>query len=214
MIVIGLTGGIGSGKSTVSDALVQAGAVLIDADAVVRELQEPGQSVYGDMVAYFGGQIVGEDGSLLRPKIAEIVFSDKKALSALNDIVHPPVNREIRRRIREQADTDNLVVLDIPLLVEGILAGGPPRYIVSGILVVDTPEEVAVERLVAYRGFDPDDARKRIGSQVGREKRLALADFVVDNGAALDALPDQIERAMAWARGLPPTEPTPEPPQE
>ena len=214
MIVIGLTGGIGSGKSTVSDALVQAGAVLVDADAVVRELQEPGQSVYGDMVAYFGDQIVGEDGSLLRPKIAEIVFSDKKALSALNDIVHPPVNREIRRRIREQADTDNLVVLDIPLLVEGILAGGPPRYIVSGILVVDTPEEVAVERLVAYRGFDPDDGRKRIGSQVGREKRLALADFVVDNGAALDALPDQIERAMAWARGLPPTEPTPEPPQE
>lgn len=214
MIVIGLTGGIGSGKSTVSEALVGAGAVLIDADAVVREMQEPGEPVYADMVAHFGEQIVGTDGRLLRPKIAEIVFSDKQALAQLNNLVHPPVNREIRRRIREQAETNNLVVLDIPLLVEGILAGGPPRYVVSGILVVDTPEDVAVERLVAHRGFDPEDARKRIGSQVSRERRLALADFVVDNGAGLDALPDQIERALEWARSLPPTDPTPEPPQE
>ena len=214
MIVIGLTGGIGSGKSTVSDQLVSRGAILIDADAVVKELQEPGQEVYGAMVERFGEGIVGDDGALVRPAIAEIVFSDKQALKDLNAIVHPPVNREIRRRIREQAETNNLVVLDIPLLVEGILAGGPPRYVVSGILVVDTPPDVAVERLVEYRGFERADAEKRIGAQVSREQRLELADFVVDNSGDVDGLPKQIDRAMAWAMGLPETEPTPEPPDE
>ena len=214
MIVIGLTGGIGSGKSTVSEQLVANGAVLIDADAVVKELQQPGQEVYAAMVARFGDGIVGDDGALVRPAIAEIVFSDRQALKDLNAIVHPPTNREIRRRIREQADTDNLVVLDIPLLVEGILQGGPPRYIVSGILVVDTPPEVAMERLVAHRGFGREDAEKRIGAQVSRERRLELADFVVDNSGDMDGLPAQIEAALAWARSLPTTEPTPEPPEE
>lgn len=211
MIVIGLTGGIGSGKSTVSEQLVAAGAILIDADAVVRELQEPGQEVYADMVARFGGGIVGDDGALVRPAIAEIVFSDKQALKDLNAIVHPPVNREIRRRIREQVSTDNLVVLDIPLLVEGILAGGPPRYVVSGILVVDTPPATAIDRLVEHRGFDRADAEKRISAQVARERRLALADFVVDNSGDPSQLPKQIERAVLWARELPDTDPTPEP---
>ncbi len=201
MIVIGLTGGIGSGKSTVSEQLVANGAVLIDADAVVKELQQPGQEVYAAMVARFGDGIVGDDGALVRPAIAEIVFSDRQALKDLNAIVHPPTNREIRRRIREQADTDNLVVLDIPLLVEGIL-------------VVDTPPEVAVERLVAHRGFGREDAEKRIGAQVSRERRLELADFVVDNSGDMDGLPAQIEAALAWARSLPTTEPTPEPPEE
>ena len=214
MIVIGLTGGIGSGKSTVSEQLVSHVAILIDADAVVKELQAPGQEVYGAMVERFGGGIVGDDGALVRPAIAEIVFSDKQALKDLNAIVHPPVNREIRRRIREQANTDNLVVLDIPLLVEGILAGGPPRYVVSGILVVDTPPDVAVDRLVEHRGFDRVDARKRINAQVAREQRLGLADFVVDNSGDQTSLPKQIDRVVAWARCLPATEPTPEPPQD
>ena len=214
MIVIGLTGGIGSGKSTVSEQLVSHGAILIDADAVVKELQAPGQEVYGAMVERFGGGIVGDDGALVRPAIAEIVFSDKQALKDLNAIVHPPVNREIRRRIREQANTDNLVVLDIPLLVEGILAGGPPRYVVSGILVVDTPPDVAVDRLVEHRGFYRVDARKRINAQVAREQRLGLADFVVDNSGDQTSLPKQIDRVVAWARCLPATEPTPEPPQD
>lgn len=214
MIVIGLTGGIGSGKSTVSEQLVAHGAILIDADAVVKELQEPGQEVYGDMVARFGEGIVDDDGALVRPAIAEIVFSDRAALKDLNKIVHPPVNREIRRRIREQVDTDHLVVLDIPLLVEGIIAGGPPRYVVSGILVVDTPSDVAIDRLVDQRGFAREDAEKRITAQVSREQRLALADFVVDNSGDLAGVPKQIERAMKWAMGLPETEPTPEPPQD
>ncbi|MBK02850.1 MAG: dephospho-CoA kinase [Acidimicrobiaceae bacterium] len=211
MIVIGLTGGIGSGKSTVSERFVECDAILIDADRIVRELQAPGQEVHAEMIAHFGDTIVKGDQSLDRQAIAEIVFNDKEALHLLNRIVHPPVNREIRRRIRQQSDTGNLLVLDIPLLVEGIIAGGPPRYIVSGIVVVDTPPETAVKRLVAQRGFTEDDARSRIAAQVPRDKRLEVADFVIDNSVALEHLNKQIDRAKQWARALPATEPTPEP---
>ena len=126
MRVIGLTGGIGSGKSTVSERLVAKGAVLIDADAIVKEMQQPGELVYLDIVSRFGDEVVDTDGSLLRPAIANIVFNDKDALKDLNQLVHPPVNKEIRRRIRNEADNDSLVVLDIPLLIEGLLEGGPP----------------------------------------------------------------------------------------
>ena len=211
MIVIGLTGGIGSGKSTVSDRFVERGAILIDADQIVRELQQPGASVHSEMVKRFGDGILNSDETLNRQAVAEIFFSDKEYLRELNEIVHPPVNREIRHRIREEADTDNLLVLDIPLLVEGILAGGPPRYIVSGILVVDTPPEIAVQRLVEYRGFVEEDARARIKAQVSREKRLELADFVIDNSVAMSDLDPQVASAIRWAATLPDTEPTPEP---
>ena len=211
MIVIGLTGGIGSGKSTVSYRFVERDAILIDADLIVREMQVPGQEVHADMVAHFGDVIVNADQSLDRQAIAKIVFNDKEALHELNRLVHPPVNREIRRRIRQQANTNNLLVLDIPLLVEGIIAGGPPRYIVSGIVVVDTPPETAVERLVAQRGYTEGDARARIAAQVPREKRLEVADFVIDNSVALERLDKQIDQANEWARALPSTKPTPEP---
>ncbi len=214
MIVIGLTGGIGSGKSTVSDSFVNRGAILIDADQIVRELQQPGAFVHSEMVKHFGDGILNADETLNRQAVAELVFNDKDYLRQLNEIVHPPVNREIRRRIREQADTDNLLVLDIPLLVEGMLAGGPPRYIVSGILVVDTPPELAVQRLVEHRGFVEADARARIQAQVSREKRLELADFVVDNSVALTELESQVDLAFNWAKALAETEPTPEPSDE
>ena len=214
MIVIGLTGGIGSGKSTVSDRFVDHGAILIDADQIVKELQQPDQIVYSEMVKHFGEDILNEDQTLDRQTIAGLVFSDKEALRQLNAIVHPPVNKEIRRRIREQADSENLLVLDIPLLVEGIIAGGPPRYVVSGILVVDTPSEMSVQRLIEHRGFTEEDARSRIKAQVAREKRLEIADFVIDNSVALNQLEPQIISAMRWATDLPETEPTPEPPEE
>ena len=211
MRVIGLTGGIGSGKSTVSERLVAKGAVLIDADAIVKEMQQPGELVYLDIVSRFGDEVVDADGSLLRPAIANIVFNDREALKDLNQLVHPPVNKEIRRRIRDEADTDNLVVLDIPLLIEGLLEGGPPRYVVSGILVVDTPVDVAVQRLVAYRGFSEDDARARMKSQVPREKRLELADFVVRNDGEPSLLDEQIPKVLAWVSQLEETAATPEP---
>ncbi|MEC7827682.1 MAG: dephospho-CoA kinase [Actinomycetota bacterium] len=214
MIVIGLTGGIGSGKSTVSDRFVDRGAILIDADQIVKELQQPGQIVYSEMVKHFGKDILNEDETLNRQAIAGLVFNDKDSLKRLNEIVHPPVNKEIRNRIREQADSENLLVLDIPLLVEGIIAGGPPRYVVSGILVVDTPPEISVQRLIEYRGFTEEDARSRIKAQVAREKRLEVADFVIDNSVTLNELEPQITSALRWATSLPETEPTPEPLEE
>jgi len=214
VIVIGLTGGIGSGKSTVSDRFVDRGAILIDADQIVKELQQPGQIVYSEMVKQFGKDILNEDETLNRQAIAGLVFNDKDSLKRLNEIVHPPVNKEIRSRIREQADSENLLVLDIPLLVEGIIAGGPPRYVVSGILVVDTPPEISVQRLIEYRGFTEEDARSRIKAQVAREKRLEVADFVIDNAVTLNELEPQITSALSWAMNLPETEPTPEPLEE
>ena len=197
MILVGLTGGIGSGKSTVSAALVARGAVLIDADAVTREVQRPGSPVLEKMAERFGADVLLADGSLDRAAVAARVFDDPEALKDLNAIVHPAVGAEMNRRMRELADTDAVVVLDIPLLTEN------PRDGLSGTVVVDAPEEVQVERLVQSRGFDEADARARIARQASREARLALADFVVDNSGSLDELEPQIVELWTWIQGLP-----------
>jgi dephospho-CoA kinase len=208
MIVVGLTGGIGSGKSTVSAALAERGAVIVDADAIVKELQQSGGAVFVKMVERFGAEIVGSDGELDRAKVAGIVFNDADALKDLNGIVHPAVTGEILRRVAAQADTDHVVVLDIPLLAEG---EGRKRYPTSGIIVVDTPVEVAVERLVAFRGLDRADALARIGRQVSREDRVKIADRVVDNSGDRAHLDAQFEGLWDWIRSLGPTSlPAPE----
>ncbi|WP_420626899.1 dephospho-CoA kinase [Candidatus Poriferisodalis sp.] len=207
MIAVGLTGGIGSGKSTVATGFVLRGAVLIDADAIVREQQDPEGEVFAEMVARFGDHIVAPDGTLDRGTVASIVFSDPGALADLNAITHPPVGREIRRRLSELDGTDRLVVLDIPLLGEGLAKGQRPRYRTSGILVVDTPTDVAVERLVSSRGFSADDARARIAAQLPRAERLAIADWVIDNSSGLAELETAIDEAFAWAKALPHSEP-------
>ena len=207
MKLIGLTGGIGAGKSTVSARLRARGAVVIDADAITKELQQPGTDVFAAMLARFGDRMLAADGTLDRQALAEIVFNDAEELKALNAIVHPAVGVEIFKRMEEQTSTDNVVVLDIPLLVEG------GRYAVAGVLVVDTPVEEAVRRLVTYRAMPEDDARARIANQVTREQRLEKADFVVDNGGSEADLDDQVEKAWAWIESLPdwtPPEPKPE----
>ena len=199
MLVIGLTGGIGSGKSTVSAALAERGAVVVDADAITRELQGPGQPVLAAMVERFGPQILRPDGTLDRQAVADVVFVDADALADLNAIVHPAVGAEIAGRLAALAETDDVVILDVPLLVES------GRDDMAGTIVVDTDPEVAVERLVAHRGFAEADARARIARQASREDRLAKADFVIDNGGDLDALTPQIDRCWAWIEGLRPT---------
>ena len=192
MLEIGLTGGIGSGKSTVAAMLVDRGASLLDADAIVRDLQTPGTPVFTAMVERWGDRILDDDGGLDRQAVADIVFADADELAALNGIVHPAVGDEMTRRREALADTDATVILDIPLLVESGHQG------LAGVIVVDVDPEVAVARLVAGRGFTPDDARSRIARQASREERLGRADLVVDNGGSLEDLTREVDRAWSW----------------
>ncbi len=201
MLELGLTGGIGSGKSTVGEMLVARGAVLFDSDRIVRELQQPGTPVLAAMVERFGSGIIHSDGSLDRAAVADIVFSDAQALTDLNRIVHPAVGKEMTRRREALADTDATVVLDIPLLFETGYEG------LAGVIVVDAPVETAVERLVTQRGLDEADARARIARQVSREHRLELADFVIDNGGDLVHLEAEVDRCWAWIGSLDRPEP-------
>jgi len=196
VLLIGLTGGIGAGKSTVSAALAERGAVVVDADLITRELQEPGQAVFEAMVERFGDGIVGPDGRLLRQAVADVVFHDSQALADLNAIVHPAVGAEIAERLGREADTDHVVVLDVPLLVES------GRDDLAALVVVDADPEIAVERLVAQRGFDEADARARIARQASRDERLAKADFVIHNDGTRAELEAQIEAAWAWMGSL------------
>lgn len=189
MLLIGLTGGIGSGKSTVSAGLLARGAVVVDADAIVHSLQVPGTPVFQAMVERFGAEVVADDGTLNRQAVADVVFGDPEALRDLSQIVHPPVGEEIARRIEQEAATDHVVILDVPLLVE---AG---RDDLAALVVVDLDPEIALRRLVESRGMGEGDVRARMARQVSRDERLARADFVVDNSGspadlrvALDAL--------------------------
>lgn len=197
MLVVGLTGGIGSGKSTVAELLAEKGAVVVDADAVTRDLQQPGTPVFEAMVDRFGPGVVEGDGTLDRAAVAEIVFNDPAALADLNAIVHPAVGAEIARRLEALAATDEVVVLDVPLLVEAKGA-----YPVAGLLVVDVDPEIAVKRLVEQRGMAEADARTRMSRQASREQRLARADRVIDNSGSLADLRHQVDDTWAWITSL------------
>ncbi len=201
MVVVGLTGGIGTGKSSVSALLADRGAVVIDGDAIVRELQAPGQPVLAAMVERFGAGVLRADGTLDRQAVADVVFSDPDALAELNAIVHPAVGEEILRRLAaasdgEVADGDRVVVLDVPLLVES------GRYDMAGLMVVDVDPEVAVARLVDHRGFTEADARARMANQASRTERLARPDLVIDNSGSLADLAAEVDRAWEWVQGL------------
>jgi dephospho-CoA kinase len=197
MILVGLTGGIGSGKSTVSAALAARGAVIIDADAIVRDVQQPGSPLLQQLADRFGAHVIAADGSLDRAAVASIVFSDPDALKALNGIVHPAVGAEMNRRVLAERPTRHVVVMDIPLLTEN------PREGLQGVVVVDIPVDMQVQRLVQFRGFDEGDAMARIGKQATRQQRLATAGFVVDNSGDLDALDAQLDALWEWLTALP-----------
>jgi dephospho-CoA kinase len=199
MKLIGLTGGIGSGKSSVSQLLAERGAAIVDADAITRALQEPGTPVFAAIVERFGAGVVAADGSLDRQALADVVFGDADALSDLNRLVHPPVGVAIAEAIAAHAGTERVVVLDVPLLVES----KKPRTDLAGVLVVDCPVEVAVQRLVEHRGMDERDARARMARQASREQRLAKADHVLDNAGPPEALPALVDAAWCWIEGLP-----------
>ena len=197
MKLVVLTGGIGAGKSAVTTRLAARDAVIVDADAIVRELQVPGAPLLQVLADRFGAHIINDDGSLDRAGLAAIAFKDDESTQALNGIMHPAVRAEIRRRIDVERATDHVVVLDTPLLT--VVDGLP----IDGMVVVDTPIELAVARVVEQRGLPEDDVRARIDKQISREERVALADFVVDNGGDVDQLEAQVDALWAWIAALP-----------
>lgn len=200
MLLVGLTGGIGSGKSTAARALADRGAVVIDADALAREVVEPGTDGFDAVVDRFGPGIVGADGGLDRAALARLVFDDDAARADLNSIVHPLVARETQRRMAE-APPGSVVVLDVPLLVEAARGG------YDLVVVVEAPEAVRLERLAA-RGMDPADARRRMAAQASDADRRALADVVLDNSGSpadlerqVDELWSELQRRLAAKGG-------------
>jgi dephospho-CoA kinase len=195
MPLVALTGGIASGKSTVAARLADHGAVVIDADALVREVQQPGSPVLDAIAERFGRDVLRADGSLDRAALGARVFGDAEAVAALNAIVHPAVRAESQRRFGEalRADPEAVVVYDVPLLVEA-RADDPWDLIV----VAHAPQETRERRMVELRGMTSEDARARIASQVSDDARLRIADVVIDTDGTLDETVAQTDRL--WER--------------
>ncbi|MCO5997407.1 dephospho-CoA kinase [Actinoallomurus rhizosphaericola] len=191
MLSVGLTGGIGSGKSEVSRRLAEHGAVIVDADAVAREVVEPGTPGLAEVVAEFGDGVLRPDGSLDRERLGSIVFADEERRARLNAIVHPRVGERMRELV-DQAPGDAIVVYDVPLIAENGLAG-----MYDLVVVVDTPVEEQVRRLTGRRGMTEADARARIAAQATRERRLEIADRVIDNSGTLERLAEQVDDLWA-----------------
>ncbi|MFJ4896251.1 dephospho-CoA kinase [Streptomyces sp. NPDC088727] len=191
MLKVGLTGGIGAGKSEVSALLVGHGAVLVDADRIAREVVEPGTPGLAALVEEFGTGILAPDGTLDRPKLGSIVFSDSARLAALNAIVHPLVGAR-SAELERAAGTGSVVVHDVPLLTENGLA---PLY--DLVIVVDAAPATQLDRLVRLRGMTEADARARMAAQATREERLAVADLVIDNDGPVEALAPQVREVWS-----------------
>lgn len=190
MQLIGLTGGIGSGKTTVSGMFSDGGLTVIDADAITRELQQPGHPVLTAVIDAFGPRVLLPQGGLNRQALAEIVFSDATELARLNAIMHPAVGAEINQRLEQLRESDRDVILDVPLLVES------GREDLDLLVVVDLDPDVAVQRLVARRGFTETDARARMLHQADRATRLAHADVVIDNNGSFPELARQVDQLI------------------
>ena len=187
MLLVGLTGGIASGKSTVSAMLAERGAEVIDADQIARQVVMPGTPAWCKIREHFGPGVLHPDGQIDRQALADIVFADKGKLALLNEITHPAIFARIADRLEAHHDQDVVVVLDAALLIEAGLADG-----VDVVIVVHSPREIQVDRLTA-KGVGSQDARNRIASQLEPEKRLARADIVIDNSGSLEDLSRQVD---------------------
>jgi dephospho-CoA kinase len=197
---IGLTGGIGAGKSAVARLLAAHGAVVVDADAIAREVVEPGSRGLEAVLAEFGPEVRRPDGRLDRGRLASVVFADDDARRRLNAIVHPLVAERTQQLEQQAAATvgpAGIVVHDVPLLAENQLQR---NY--DTVIVVDAPDEIRLQRLTEDRGLTPGHARERMAAQAGRDQRLAIADIVVDNSGTLDDLDDQVAEVWSILRDL------------
>jgi dephospho-CoA kinase len=194
MLLVGLTGGIGSGKTTVAGMLADRGAVVIDADALARDAVEPGTRGHDAVVRRFGNGVVRPDGSLDRPELAAVVFADEGARRDLEAIVHPEVRRGIAEIVAAHVGTDHVVVLDSPLLIE---TGANDDCEV--VVVVASQPQTQIARIVA-RGMDEADARARLATQMPLADKAEVADVVLDNEGTIDELRDQVERLWVELR--------------
>jgi dephospho-CoA kinase len=194
MLLVALTGGIGSGKSTVAQGLAERGATVIDADAISRQILEPGDLAYQPVIDHFGPEVVRADGRIDRPALAAAVFGNPDALAELNRLTHPVIGRVLAERVGAVAEPARIVVLDIPLLA--ILT--TDLFQLDAVMVVDVPEDVAVERLVEQRAFSVEDAWARVAAQITRDERRQVADLVLDNSGDRGDLESEIDRAWAW----------------
>ncbi len=193
VMLIGLTGGIGAGKSTVAKLFEERGVPIVDADAIARDVVKPGQPALAELVEYFGDGIVGADGELNRGKLAEVAFADAESHEALNAIMHPAISAETSKRIDALRGEHPVIVHDVPLLVEAGLAG---NYDLT--VLVDTPAQIRLQRLTELRGMDPEDAKKRIAAQATDEQRRAVCDVALDNSGDIEHLRAQFEQM--WER--------------
>ncbi len=194
MLAVGLTGGIGSGKSAVADLLVARGAALVDADQVARDVVAPGGPAYQPLVDRFGRGIVAADGTIDRPALAAVAFADDESRLALNAITHPAIGIAMIAARDSFEGTDRIVVLAIPLLK----AAHRETVKLHKVVVVDAPTDIALERLLSQRGFDRADAEARIRSQISREERIKEADYVLDNSGDRAALEIEVEKLWDW----------------
>jgi len=197
MFLVGLTGGIGSGKSTVAARFVEHGAELIDADQIAREITLPGESAFERIVAHFGIEILDADGLIDRPKLGQVVFADPAKRTALNELTHPVVFERIANQLELLQAFDGVVVLDVPLLVE---SGVDRGY--DAVVVVATEIETQVARLVSQRGMPEDDARSRIAAQAPLADKLAAATHVIWNEGTLDELYARTDEVAAELTAL------------
>ncbi|SER89849.1 dephospho-CoA kinase [Salipaludibacillus aurantiacus] len=191
-MILGLTGGIATGKSTVSDIFRNEGIPVIDADIAAREAVEPGEKAYQDIINHFGLSILNEDGTINREKLGEIVFNNEKERKVLNGIVHPAVRQKMKKEAECcKKDGHSLVVMDIPLLIESDLF-----HMVDDVLVVYVNETIQLERLMERNSYSEEEALKRINAQLSIEKKRSYASYVIDNSGSREETQQQVKRLL------------------